>query len=287
MSVVDESQSGQGSRSFRRIFYAQRGSVIALSVLGVLVLLCIFVPLLPFEGSSTNLGLRWLAPSGQHWLGTDELGRDYLIRVFEGGRISLLVGFAATALSMTIGVIVGLASGYFGGRVDGVLMRGTDFLSSVPWMVLVIVASVFFKPGLVTIILIIGFLSWVPTARLIRAETLSARERTFVGYAKFIGENQLRIIGRHILFAVIPVVVVAATSTLSSAMLTESALSFLGLGVQQPLASWGSLLNTAQSSLQRAPLLAVIPGFLLALTVFCANIVGNGLRTALTRENEL
>ncbi|MDR6868375.1 peptide/nickel transport system permease protein [Microbacterium resistens] len=260
------------------------GTVAALVILAVIAALCVLSPLLPFDGTTSHTDQRWTGPSAAHWLGTDDLGRDYLVRVLEGGRISLFVGVAATVASMTVGVVVGLVAGYFGGFIDDLLMRLVDLLSSVPWMVLVIVASVFFRPGLWTIILIIGLLSWMDTARLVRAEALSARERTYVGYAAFVGERPLRIIVRHILPAAVPTIVVAATATVGNAMMTESALSFLGMGIQAPLASWGSLLNAAQGSLQKAPLLAVVPGLLIAVTVFCTNVVGNGLRAAVLRE---
>jgi len=269
-----------------RRFLQRRGSVAALIILLVIAVVCVVSPLFGLDGTTSDMSDRWAAPSPAHLLGTDNLGRDYFARVLSGGGISLFVGFSSALAATLIGMIAGLTAGYFGGIVDDLLMRLVDLLSAIPWMLLVIVASVFFRPGLWTMVLIIGTLSWMTTARLVRAETLSVRERTFVGYAAFIGVRSPRVILRHVLPAVVPTIIVAATATISGAILTESALSFLGLGIQAPLASWGSLLTTAQGSLQKAPLLAVVPGLLIATTVFCVNVVGNGIRAAVTREDE-
>lgn len=246
--------------------------------LALLIVVSLIAPLLPLDPDSTNLAIRWQGSSAAHLLGTDDVGRDYLSRVIYGGRISLMVGVLAMLASTAIGVIIGLTAGYARGWVDEVLMRFVDFLSSIPWMVLVIVASVFLRPGLWTIIIVIGAFSWMPTARLVRAETLSLRERTFVGYARFVGERPRTVVWRHVLPDATPTIIVAATATISSAMLTESALSFLGLGIQPPMASWGSLLEAAQGSLARSPLLAVVPGLLIMLTVLSFNVLGDALR---------
>lgn len=252
--------------------------------LALLVVISLIAPLLPLDPDSTDLAVRWQGPSAAHWLGTDDVGRDYLARVVFGGRISLVVGVLAMLASTAIGVLVGLTAGYARGWIDEVLMRLVDFLSSIPWMVLVIVASVFLRPGLWTIIVVIGLFSWMPTARLVRAETLSLRERTYVGYARFVGERARTVVWRHVVPDAMPTIIVAATTTISSAMLTESALSFLGLGIQPPMASWGSLLEAAQGSLARSPLLAVIPGLLIMLTVLSFNVLGDALRRKVSEE---
>ena len=236
------------TRSFR-----SAPALLALAFLVVVGVISLIAPLLPLDPTSTDLAVRGQPPSPQHWFGTDELGRDYFSRVVYGGRISLTVGILAMAAATVIGVVVGVTAGYARGRIDDALMRFVDFLSSIPWMVLVIVASVFLKPGLWTIIIVIGLFSWMGTARLVRAETLSLRERTYVGYARYIGVRRERVVWRHILPEAAPTIIVAATASISVAILTESALSFLGLGIQPPMASWGSLLETAQGSLQSAP----------------------------------
>lgn len=267
-----------------RRFLRNRPAMIALAVLVIISVACLVSPLLPHYGERSDLTNRWLPPSGEHWLGTDDQGKDYFTRVLDGGRITLFVGLVATLVSMTVGVFIGVCAAYFGRFVDEVLMRFVDLLTAVPWMVLVIVARAFFPPGLWTIILIIGALSWMPTARLVRAEALSIKERTFVGYARYIGQSPAVVIFRHILPGALGTIIVVSTATISGAIMTESALGFLGLGVPAPLASWGSLLSTTKGQLGTAPWLAIVPGLLIAVTVFCVNIIGNGVRSAILRE---
>lgn len=271
----------QRTRSFR-----SAPAILAAVFLGTLAVVSVVAPLLPLDPTTTDLAARWQAPSAAHWFGTDDLGRDYLARVVYGGRISLTVGVLAMLAATAIGVLIGIVAGYARGWLDEVLMRVVDFLSSIPWMVLVIVASVFLRPGLWTIILIIGLFAWMPTARLVRAETLSLRERTYVGYARFLGERPRRVVWRHVLPDAAPTIIVAAAATISSAMLTESALSFLGLGIQPPMASWGSLLETAQGALARSPWLALIPGLLIMLTVLSFNVLGDALRRSVVERDD-
>ncbi len=250
----------------------------------LLLLLSLAAPLIPIDPNATDVSNMSQPPSLEHLFGTDEVGRDYFIRVVHGGRVSLLVGVLAMITATTIGVSIGLISGYFGGWVDNLLMRIVDVLSSIPWLVLVIVLSVFLKPGLSTIIIVIGGFSWMNIARLIRGETLSAKEREYVIYGQFIGQSAGTIIARHIFPAVLPTLIVAASSSISSAIMTESALSFLGLGIQQPMASWGSLLQNAQNSLQRAPYMAILPGLFVALTIYSFNNLGDMIKQVLQRE---
>lgn len=249
-----------------------------------LLLLSILAPVLPLNPNTTNVTQMNQPPSLEHFFGTDNVGRDYFSRVLYGGRISLLVGVLAMMASILIGSIVGITAGYFGGIVDSILMRTVDVLSSIPWLVLVIVLSVFLKPGLTTIIIVIGGFSWMRISRLIRAETLSAKTHDYVSYARFIGVKPLTIIRRHILPSILPTLIVAASSSISSAIMTESALSFLGIGIQQPLASWGSLLQNAQSTLQSAPYMAILPGFFILLTIYSFNNIGDLIRDSLNKE---
>ncbi|HFI0149875.1 TPA: ABC transporter permease [Streptococcus suis] len=252
----------------------------------LLVLLSLIAPLLPLDPNQTDVSQMNQGPSWEHWFGTDQVGRDYFIRVLYGGRISLLVGLLAMLATVTIGSLVGISAGYFGGRIDGVLMRLVDVLSSIPWLVLVIVLSVFLKPGLSTIVLVIGGFSWMSIARLLRAETQSAKVYDYVVYARFIGVGPLQIIRRHILPSILPMLIVAASTSISSAIMTESALSFLGIGIQQPLASWGSLLQNAQSTLQSAPHMAILPGIFILLTIYSFNNIGDLIRDSLREEKE-
>lgn len=253
-------------------------SLFAITFLLIISLTSIFAFLLPYKPDTTDIQNMLQAPSFLHIFGTDELGRDYLTRTLYGGRISLIIGLLAMFISTFIGVLIGTTSGYFGGRIDNVLMRIVDIISSIPWLILVTVISIFLRPGLEAIIIVIGFFTWMEVARLVRAETLSVKEREYVLYAVATGESSTKIILKHIIPSVFPTIIVAATTGIASAIMTESALSFLGLGIQQPMSSWGSLLQNAQGNLQSAPYMAILPGIFIVLTVYSFNKVGDVLR---------
>lgn len=257
---------------------------ISLVLLLIFVILSIIAPVLPYDLSYYDISQASKPPSLQHWFGTDELGRDYFIRVIYGTRISLLVGVLSMIASTFIGTMVGIISGYFGGIIDNILMRLVDVLSSIPWLVLVIVLSVFLKPGLNTIIIVIGCFSWMSIARMVRGETLSIKEREYVMYAKFLNLGFLKITKKHILPSALPIIIVAATTSLSSAIIVESSLSFLGLGVQLPMTSLGSLLQTAQSKLQNSPYMAIIPGAIILLIVYSFNSLGDIIQKILLED---
>lgn len=244
----------------------------------LIILLSVFAFLSPYDPDAINIPNALQGPSFVHLFGTDELGRDYFTRALFGGRISLAVGLLAMVISTSIGVLVGTVSGYFGGKVDNILMRMVDVISSIPWMILVTVVSIFLTPGLTAIIMVIGIFTWMGIARLVRAETLSVKEREYVLYAKVSGQSSRKIIIKHIIPAVLPTVIVAATISIANAIMIESALSFLGLGVQQPMSSWGSMLQSAQSHIGDAPFMAILPGLLIVLTVYSFNKVGDVLR---------
>jgi peptide/nickel transport system permease protein len=253
-------------------------AAVALLFLVLIILLAIFAFLSPFPPNKVDVLNVLQGPNSKHWFGTDELGRDYLTRALYGGRISLTVGILAMVISTSIGVLVGTVSGYFGGRIDNFIMRTVDVISSIPWMILVTVVSIYLTPGLKAIILVIGLFTWMSTARLVRAETLSIKEREYVLYAKSSGQSIRRVIWKHIIPAVFPTFIVAATVSIANAILMESALSFLGLGIQQPLSSWGSMLQNAQGNLGNAPYMAILPGLLIVLTVYSFNRFGDILR---------
>lgn len=258
----------------------------SLIFLAILVLVSLIAPLLPIDPAATNVSKLSQSPSFEHFFGTDEVGRDYFIRVIYGGRISLTVGLLAMITSVSIGTVIGLIAGYIGGWIDNLLMRLVDVLSSIPWLVLVIVLSVFLKPGLGSIIIVIGCFSWMRLARLVRAETLKAKEYDYVVYSRFSGVNIITILKRHIIPAIIPTLIVSACASVANAIMTEAALSFLGLGIQQPMTSWGTLLQNAQQSLQRAPHMAIIPGLFVILTIYSFNNIGNLLTQYIQRDGE-
>ncbi len=255
-----------------------KGAIISLTLLLIIAVVCLIAPLLPLEPNATSIMSRLQGPSAEHLLGTDELGRDYLARVIYGGRVSLMVGLLAMLTSMVVGIVVGTISGLMGGIVDAILMRLVDILSSVPWMVLVTVVSVFLKPGLTSIILVIGLFSWMEIARLVRTETQTVKSRDFVQYAELCGVSPARTIVTHIIPSSLPTIITAATTTLAGAIMTESSLSFLGVGVQPPMSSWGSLLQAAQVFMQNDIYMAIFPGLLIMIVIFAFNKLGNILR---------
>lgn len=268
----------------KKIMHYFPGYRITFLFLLVLVIASFGVLALPLDPNKIDVAHLAEHPSLTHPFGTDELGRDYLLRVLHGGHISLAVGFIAMLTSTVIGTFIGLVSGYYGGLIDTLFMRLVDVLSSIPWMVLSIVLSVLLRPGITTVIIVISLFAWMNIARLVRGETLSLKEREYVLYAAFIKEEPYKIILKHILPQTIPTIIVAATANLSGAIMTESALSFLGLGIQQPASSWGSLLDNGQSTLQTAPYMAVIPGLFIICTVVAFNSLGNYFQRVFSNE---
>ncbi len=270
-----------GSRRVRAVREELRRNTGTLFCIGFLLIVAgfsVFAFLLPNRPNTIDTSHIFQAPTLRHPFGTDELGRDYLTRTIYGGRISLLIGLLSMCLSTFIGVVAGTVSGYFGGVIDNVLMRLVDVMSSIPQLILIIVAGVFLRPGFQTICLVIGLLSWMEMARLVRAETLTVKEREYVLYAVASSERAPAVILRHIIPSILPTILVCSTTSIANAILTESSLSFLGLGVQQPMSSWGSLLQNAQQNLQSAPYMAILPGLLIVLTIFSFNRLGELLR---------
>ncbi|MCL5966024.1 MAG: ABC transporter permease [Deltaproteobacteria bacterium] len=219
-------------------------------------------------------------PSRGHLLGTDELGRDVLSRMVHGARISLKVGFVAVGIATAIGLVVGLLSGFYGGRVDAVLMRFVDLMLCFPTFFLILSVIAFLEPSITNIMVVIGLTGWMGVARLVRAETLTLRERDFVAAARAQGAGDLRIIFRHILPNALAPVLVAATLGVAGAILTESALSFLGIGVQPPTPSWGNILTAGKDNIEFAWWLSLYPGLAILLTVLGYNLLGEGIRDA-------
>jgi len=277
---------------------------ISLVFLVVLLALALAAPLIAHwrnvDPATTDLFHRFEGPSSRYWLGTDALGRDLFQRLLDGGRVSLLVGFAGAILSAVLGAVIGVVSGYLGGRLDSILMRFTDGVIALPLLPLLIVLAAIdprklgIPPeiaqsetfSLYRIVAIVALTGWTTVARLVRAETLSLKARDFTRAAKALGAPPGRIMFRHILPNAAGSLVVATTMSIGTLILLESTLSFLGLGTQPPAASWGNMLTGAQDLLQDAPMLAVWPGLLIFLTVIAFNFLGDGLQEALDPRSE-
>jgi peptide/nickel transport system permease protein len=256
-------------------------AIFGLIILSMLVIMAIFAPIFaPFDPNAI-LEDHIAAPSMKHLFGTDDLGRDILSRLLYGGRVSLSVAVIAVTVSLTIGILLGCISGYYSGILDEIIMRFTDIMLSFPTIFLILAIQSVLTPNIVNVMIVIGATSWMGIARLVRGEFLALKEREFVEAARAIGCSDLRIIFRHILPNSLPPVIVAGTLGMAGAILTESALSFLGLGVQPPMASWGNMLMDSQSYLLDAPWMAVIPGLVIVLTVLSLYFVGEGLREGL------
>ena len=237
--------------------------------------------LVPFDPAAQELALRLAGPSGEHWFGLDELGRDIFARVLSGARISLLVGLVVVGVSATIGVAMGSVAGYFGGRIDEAISRLIDILLAFPGLLLAIAMVAVLGPSLTNVVLALSMIGWVGYARLVRGQVLRAREFDFVLAARALGATTPRILSRHVIPTALPAVTVQATLGMGGAILAEAALSFLGLGVQPPTPSWGTMLNYGRGHLLDAPHLTVFPGIAIAILVLGFNFLGDGLRDAL------
>jgi peptide/nickel transport system permease protein len=266
-------------RRFRRHRLALTGA----AVLGLVVGVCIIAPLLVPESAANRVDptLFRAPPSAARPFGSDDVGRDILWRTIYGGRISLAIGALSIALAMSIGVVLGSVAGYYGRWTDSLIMRLTDAMLSMPSLLLLIVLTRIIGASVTTIILVIGLLNWMQVTRIVRANVLSLKEQDFVLAARALGVSDAAIIFRHVLPNTLAPVVVAATLGVGYAIILEASASFLGLGVQPPTASWGSMLYRAQGLMIQAPWVAIFPGLMILLTVMAINFLGDGLRDAL------
>ncbi len=251
-----------------------------------IVLLALFAAvagpaLVPFDPAAQQLPLRLEGPTGLHWMGLDELGRDIFARVLAGARISLLVGLVVVGVSATSGIALGSIAGYFGGRIDEAISRVMDILLAFPGLLLAIAMVAVLGPSLTNVILALTLIGWVGYARLVRGQVLRAREFEYVQAARALGASTPRILMRHIVPTALPAVTVQATLGMGGAILAEASLSFLGLGVQPPTPSWGTMLSYGKAHLIEAPHLTVFPGLAIAILVLGFNFLGDGLRDAL------
>lgn len=272
-----------GRDALRRL-RANKAAMASLVLLGLIGLLVVIGPwLTSHDYFSQDYDAIWQAPSlaQQHYFGTDSVGRDLFVRTLVGGQISLLVGVVTAFVSLLIGVSYGATAGYLGGRIDGLMMRIVDILFALPFMFLVILMVVFFGQSLFLLFIAIGAVTWLDMARIVRGQTLAIKQQPYIEAARMAGANGFFIILRHVVPNLLGLIVVYVTLTIPQVVLFESFLSFLGLGVQEPMTSWGALINDGVDDMTRAPWLLIIPALFLALTLFCFNFIGDGLRDAL------
>lgn len=272
-------------RPVRRVWLQMRRHRLAqasLVVLGLVAVACMAAPVLaPYGFDAIDLGSIREAPSLEHWMGTDDLGRDLFSRVLYGGRVSILIGLLAAVFGTSFGALVGAIAGYRGGRTDNLLMRLTDVAAAIPTLPLLIVLSSYSQSAIVSMAAIIGLLSWMATARVVRGEVLTIRAMPYVEAARGIGAKDTRIVVRHVLPNVMGPIVVGATLAVGNAIVLESSLSFLGLGVQPPIPTWGNMLQDAQATMASKPWLTIFPGLAILCVVLAVNFLGDGLQDAL------
>jgi oligopeptide transport system permease protein len=293
-------QSGEAVRGrslwvdARRRLFRNKAAVLSMIILGLISLMALFAPLLsPYAFDEIDFALVQCAPawwpgesvlcrsSGAHWFGMDGVGRDLFVRTLYGARVSLAVGLVATCVSLLIGVLYGATAGYVGGRADNLMMRFVDILYSLPFIFFVIILMVIFDRNFILLFVAIGAVEWLTMARIVRGQTLSVKQKEFIEAARASGVGSWGIISRHIIPNVIGPVVVYVTLTIPAVILAESFLSFLGLGIREPMTSWGVLISEGANALETAPWTLIFPATFMAVTLFCFNFIGDGLRDAL------
>ncbi len=282
---IAEEELVEGSSLWKDAWARLKKNKVAVGSLVVFTFICLFCVLGPFlspyDSNAQNLFAGAEGPSADHWFGTDTLGRDLMVRVMVGGRISLMVGLVATVVALAIGVIYGATAGYIGGKVDASMMRFVDLLYALPFTIFVILLMVAFGRSMWLMFVAIGCVEWLSMARIVRSGVLGLKKQEFVEAAVSLGYSHSRIILRHLIPNVLGPVIVIATLTVPAVMLLEAFLSFLGLGVQPPNASWGVLINEGQANMEIYPWLLLFPAGFFAVTLFCLNFIGDGLRDAL------
>jgi oligopeptide transport system permease protein len=277
-------------RDARTRFLRNKAAVVSLAVLSLIALACIVGPfVLPYEFDTADWNAMSLPPSwqGMHWWGTDEAGRDLLVRCLIGGRISLMVGLLATIASVAVGIAWGATAGFIGGTVDSLMMRFVDMMYAIPYLLIAILLVTILGREFYLVVLAITAFSWMDMARVVRGQTLSLRTMEFIEAARAIGVPTRRIIFRHIVPNLLGVVVIYTTVTVPAVILTESVLSFLGLGIQEPMTSWGVLIEDGTKVMEVAPWMLLFPGALLSITLYCFNFIGDGLRDALDPKERI
>ena len=283
--IADINEAEQGTSLWQDAWLRlsrNRLALFGLAVLGLFIVIAVLTPwIAPYEYAQQNLEIGASPPSAEHWLGTDIFGRDLLTQIMYGGRISLAVGFIATAVALLIGVTWGAIAGYAGGRVDAVMMRLVDIIYALPFMIFIVLLMVVFGRNMLLLFLVIGAVEWLTMARIMRSQVQSLRQQEFVEAAISLGLSPATIIRRHLVPNALGPIIVYTTLTIPSVMLLEAFLSFLGLGVQPPQTSWGLLISYGTESMEEYPWLLLYPGIALTLTLFSLNFLGDGLRDAL------
>ncbi len=273
-------------RALRRVV-KRKGAMIGLGLITAFILLAVFAPMVaPYDPIGTSWALVRKPPSMAHWFGTDDLGRDVLSRVIYGGRASLLAGAISVGIALSIGVPVGMLSGYRGGFIDALISRITDAMLACPFLILAIALAAFLGPSLGNAMIAIGISATPIFVRLTRGEVMNVKIEEYIDAARSVGDSNLRIALVHILPNIMPALLVQATLSVAAAIIAEASLSFLGLGQQPPYPSWGSMLNAAQRFLTNAPWMAIWPGLTIFLVVLSLNLLGDGLRDALDPQND-
>ena len=268
-------------KEVRLRFMHNKLAIVGFFILIIVALMAIFVPWLSPYSYREQLGVYNAPPSASHWFGTDDLGRDIFVRAWMGARISLFIGITAAVIDLIIGVAWGSIAGLAGGRVDDIMMRIADVLTAVPYLLVVIILLVVLQPGLLPMIIALSITGWVNMARIVRGEVLSIKSREYVLAARTLGANTTHIIMKHLVPNALGAILVTMTLTIPSAIFTESFLSYLGLGVPQPMASWGTMASDGNNALDTAPWRLIFPAILISVTIFAFNAVGDGLRDAL------
>jgi oligopeptide transport system permease protein len=284
-AITDITEAEQGSSLWHDAWLRLRKNHLALFGLGILLLfiaIAVLTPwIAPYSHDTQDLDLGAIPPSAAHWLGTDIFGRDLMTQIMYGGRISLAVGFVATAVALLIGVTWGATAGYVGGRVDAVMMRLVDIMYALPFMIFIVLLMVVFGRNMLLLFLAIGAVEWLTMARIMRGQVQSLRQQEFVEAAISLGLPPSTIIRRHLIPNALGPIIVYTTLTIPGVMLLEAFLSFLGLGIQPPQTSWGLLISYGAETMEEFPWLLIFPGLALTLTLFSLNFLGDGLRDAL------
>ena len=269
---------------WKEVFYRfshNKLAVIGLVMLVIIAAMAAVVPFISQYSYEQNVGLYNSAPSAANWFGTDDLARDMFVRVWQGARISLFIGLTAAVIDLIIGVLWGSIAGLSGGRVDNIMMRIVDVLTAIPYLLVVIILLVVMERGLVPMIIALSITGWVNMARIVRSEVLSIKNQEYVLAARTLGSNKWHLIKRHLIPNAMGAILVTMTLTIPTAIFTEAFLSYLGLGVQAPMASWGTMASEGNKALTSAPWRLFFPALFISLTIFAFNAVGDGLRDAL------